>query len=235
MSGALRAAGDVALWEKQPDESDKAFAAFRVYLELGPEKRSISKVVQHRADNGMGKSRSTVSKWSSRFRWTARVEAFDAEAVRTQDETTFELLQRRGERQAEIAVRFLDSLELPALELERRLAEADTDEKRAELLEELDLPELLRTIQGAARALPRVVQVERLARGQSTTNVGGHDGGPIETASRVEAEKWASEAPESELSAFLLGAAAERTRLEEAAEKPAQKPKKQPKSKGAKR
>lgn len=197
-------------WDRGPNESAKAYAAFRVYLELGPVERSIAKVVEHRAKTGQGKSRSPVSGWSSKFRWQARAEAFDAEGASRADATAFEILEQRAARQAEIAVRMLDSLEIPVDELDRRLAACEDDAARAKLLEEIELPELFRTIQGAARALPRVVQVERLARGQSTTNVGGHDGGPIETESRVAAERWAKEATPDELETFLLGAQTQR-------------------------
>ena len=54
-------------WERQEGESDKAFAAFRVYLEMGP-KRSIAAVAQE-----CTKSVSLIKRWSKRWDWRVRV------------------------------------------------------------------------------------------------------------------------------------------------------------------
>jgi hypothetical protein len=51
---------------QQPNETDKAFAGFSMYLSLGPE-RSPAKVG---AKLG-GKSQRTMEKWSSKFDWSA--------------------------------------------------------------------------------------------------------------------------------------------------------------------
>jgi hypothetical protein len=53
----------------------------------------------------------------------------------------------------------------------------------------------------AARALQSAQQVERLARGVSTDNVGGYDGGPL-VPSEIERKTTA------ELEAYLTGRAA---------------------------
>ena len=59
-------------FEQQPKESDKAFAAFKTYLELGPE-RSLAMVGQK-----LGKSKVLMEKWSAKFDWPARVQAYSA-------------------------------------------------------------------------------------------------------------------------------------------------------------
>lgn len=56
-------------FEQQPRESDRAFAAFKTYLELGPD-RSLVAV----ADK-LGKNRSLLERWSKKFAWPARVQA----------------------------------------------------------------------------------------------------------------------------------------------------------------
>lgn len=58
-----------AAFEQQPKESAKAFAAFSIYLDLGPE-RSLETVRQK-----CGKSSRLIQRWSSRWRWAERVEA----------------------------------------------------------------------------------------------------------------------------------------------------------------
>ena len=59
-------------FEQQPRESDKAFTAFKTYLELGPE-RSLVLV----ADK-VGKSKTMIERWSRKFDWPARVQAHGA-------------------------------------------------------------------------------------------------------------------------------------------------------------
>lgn len=59
-------------FEQQRRESNKAFAAFKTYLELGPE-RSLSI-----AGEKLGKSKRMMEKWSRKFDWPARVQAHTA-------------------------------------------------------------------------------------------------------------------------------------------------------------
>jgi hypothetical protein len=59
-------------WERQPGESDPAWAAFVVYRDLPPSERSISRVV-----SDTGKSRSLIAGWSSRWDWKDRAAQYD--------------------------------------------------------------------------------------------------------------------------------------------------------------
>jgi hypothetical protein len=59
-------------FEQQPRESSKAFAAFQVYLRMGPQ-RSLVAVGQQ-----LGKSRVVIERWSSKFDWVSRVQAHAA-------------------------------------------------------------------------------------------------------------------------------------------------------------
>jgi hypothetical protein len=59
-------------FEQQPKESAKAFAAFSLYLSLGPE-RGLREVARK-----LDKSLTVVGKWSSKFDWPARVAAYAA-------------------------------------------------------------------------------------------------------------------------------------------------------------
>jgi membrane peptidoglycan carboxypeptidase len=76
-------------WEQQPKEAANAYAAFKLYHQLGPE-RSISRV---RSEIGEGsveglsvKSLRWLESWSSRWSWVERARAWDAhlEAIRQQ-------------------------------------------------------------------------------------------------------------------------------------------------------
>jgi hypothetical protein len=59
-------------FEQQPRESDKAFAAFKAYLEMGAERstRAVGKQ--------LGKSEGLIERWAARFDWRTRVQAHAA-------------------------------------------------------------------------------------------------------------------------------------------------------------
>ena len=59
-------------FEKQPRESDKAFAAFSLYLSLGAERstRAVGKQ--------LGKSEGLIERWAAKFDWRSRVSAHGA-------------------------------------------------------------------------------------------------------------------------------------------------------------
>ena len=60
------------MFEKQPRESEKAFAAFSLYLSLGPQ-RGLREVARK-----LDKSLTVVGDWSKKFDWPARVAAHSA-------------------------------------------------------------------------------------------------------------------------------------------------------------
>ncbi|HOX59061.1 MAG TPA: hypothetical protein P5205_17890 [Candidatus Paceibacterota bacterium] len=59
-------------FEKQPRESDKAFAAFSLYLSQGPERSTAAVATK------LAKSEQLVRRWSAKFGWTERVAAYGA-------------------------------------------------------------------------------------------------------------------------------------------------------------
>lgn len=83
-------------WEKQPSESDPAFAAFVAYRDLGL-LRSTAK-----AAKAIGKSKRLIDGWSSKNSWRIRVSAWDAEVDRID---RLELLdQRRQMRERHVTL-----------------------------------------------------------------------------------------------------------------------------------
>jgi hypothetical protein len=72
-------------FEKQPRETGKAFAAFQVYLRLGPQ-RSLVAVGQK-----LGKSRVVVERWSAKFDWVSRVQAHGAHLAEVERKVIEEL------------------------------------------------------------------------------------------------------------------------------------------------
>jgi len=59
-------------FEQQPREGNRAFAAFQTYLELGAQRSLATVAVQH------GKSKAMMERWSRKFDWPARVQAYAA-------------------------------------------------------------------------------------------------------------------------------------------------------------
>jgi hypothetical protein len=62
-------------YDQQPQESAKAYEAFKVYLDQGPQ-RSI-----RATGRKLGKNRVTLEGWSSKWRWVERVKAWEADAA----------------------------------------------------------------------------------------------------------------------------------------------------------
>lgn len=58
-------------WERQSGESEKAYEAFRSYRDMGAS-RSLEAVAQK-----LHKSKTILGRWSSKFHWVKRCEAYD--------------------------------------------------------------------------------------------------------------------------------------------------------------
>ena len=58
------------LFEQQSRESNKAFAAFSLYLSMGPERSTAAVAAK------LAKSQQLVRRWSAKFGWTERVAAY---------------------------------------------------------------------------------------------------------------------------------------------------------------
>lgn len=85
---------DRALWERQEGEGSRPYADFLAYRDFGPE-RSLAKVSQK-----VGKCLRYVTVLCKRFRWVARVEAWDTEQDRIREEAAKKGLAKATEKQA---------------------------------------------------------------------------------------------------------------------------------------
>ena len=77
-------------FEQQPRESAKAFAAFSLYLGMGPE-RSLAAVGKK-----LGKSKVMMEKWSRRFDWPARVVAHGGHLALVEREAAEAVVRAKG-------------------------------------------------------------------------------------------------------------------------------------------
>lgn len=110
-------------WQKREDETSKAFAAFTVYRNMGPE-RSLDKVRQE-LGRPSGYTRH-LEKWSSEHDWVERAEAYDESIIaeasqQVRDDQVSEVeemidrhqsLTKMVQKILAPAMRYLDSLEI---------------------------------------------------------------------------------------------------------------------------
>jgi hypothetical protein len=87
--------GDVMrIWERQPGETNRAFAAFAEYLQMGPS-RSLAKLGQK-----LGKTTQHLEAWSVRNDWQRRVAAFSRHETKVINDRIVEGVAAMRERQA---------------------------------------------------------------------------------------------------------------------------------------
>lgn len=141
-------------FEQQPRESAKAFAAFSVYLSMGPE-RSLSAVAVK-----LGKGQRIMETWSQKFDWSGRVKAHGAHLALVEREAAEALARVRG-------------IDWVKRQEEQR---ADEWQARCELLELAretmkrwkENPRKCGTLEGVARLLDLASKLGRLASGMPT-------------------------------------------------------------------
>lgn len=160
-------------WERLPEESIRAYAAFKRYLDLGAQ-RSLSKLSQSYEDDAkqsvrdgkpkiakqLTKSVPLLKRWSGQHRWIERMEAWEADQDREWAKERRRSLREANRRHTTLA--------------------KSMTAKIASRLMALRINEL--TPQDLARWLDVAVKIERLGLGLSTSNHEhtGHDGGPME-------------------------------------------------------
>ncbi len=126
-------------WERQKEESEKAFEAFTLYRDMG-QKRTISAVVKK-----LGKSRNLIDRWRERWNWKERVRAYDNELEKQAKEKAIKDYKAMTERHIKIAIQ----LQNKALEALNNLK---TEEMAAKDIKEFikmatDLERLNRTVE----------------------------------------------------------------------------------------
>ena len=156
---------DGNLWERQPGETAKAYAAFLLYRDLPPVDRSIvAAVAQHRYLGGKASVRNWET-WSSLYNWSERGLASDSD-----------LASRRRERMAKEMERAQDDMFTLA-----RAALA----KVAERIKGMN-PEDLAAGQVPA-ALRTLFELELKALGyEDRVELTGKDGGPVKVDTKTQ-------------------------------------------------
>lgn len=163
-------------FEQQPKESDKAFAAFSLYLSMGAQRSTREVGKQLRKSEGL------IERWSSRWQWTERVQAHAQHLAVVEREATEALtrakaagwVKRREEHKEE------------EWQIRCELVEAG----RRQLLKFRDGTKGA-TLGDVARALELASRLGRLSSGMPTdkTEITGEDGGPIKVELEVALRK----------------------------------------------
>jgi|TARA_R110000824_G_scaffold21078_6_gene78888 hypothetical protein len=129
-------------WERQFNESRKAFEAFVVYRDMGP-RRSQEKVARE-----LGKSAQLMARWSSRWSWVERASAWVDEQDKQLRLSQQEAVVKMNNRHAKLA--------------------AALTGKVVEKLQSVSPEEIKRTsLVSLSRLLEVGVKVERQARGEA--------------------------------------------------------------------
>jgi len=154
-------------FEQRPKESDKAFAAFSLYLSMGPE-RSLEAVRQK-----CGKSARLIQRWSSRWQWTERVQAHGAHLAVVEREATEALARGKS---AEWLTR-----QQTLRETEWEMHEKCIAAAKRGLEAYMEREKVYANLSDIARMLEIASKLGRLATGMPTdkTEITGEDGGPI--------------------------------------------------------
>jgi len=154
-------------FEQLEDESDKAFAAFALYLSLGPE-RSTQAVAQKLAKSGQ-----LVRRWSARWRWPERVAAHAAHLAAVEREAAEALARTK-------AAEWLKRTE-NVREREWEMHEKCIEAARRGLKAFMEREKVYANLADISRILEVASKLGRLASGMATdkTELTGEDGGPL--------------------------------------------------------
>ena len=89
---------DIPPWERQPDESENAYAAFLIYRDL--EQRSLPAVAK---DERVSLSESSVRQWSARWSWGYRAYEWDRFLSRQDEQEMVRYRLSMNKRQRDVA------------------------------------------------------------------------------------------------------------------------------------
>lgn len=143
-------------WDMQPDETTKAFEAFKVYRDMGP-KRSRKAAVEKMT--GKTNTCGNFDQWSVKYHWVSRINAYDRYLDQQATAKKVEDIREMAERHSTMAVVFLNKVV-------SRLQNIDPNSLSAD--------QLLKWFEVASK-------VERLSRGEATEFIKNEDNSNLNT------------------------------------------------------
>lgn len=191
-------------WEKQPRESSQRYEAFLVYrdqLDHGQLRRSLE-----RAAHAVKKHPQTLAEWSREDHWRERAAAWDRHLQSVRDAQHIRAVEAIAARQGMQVQAAAATLQAPIQALLEKI------QRDHDYLDQLSAWQLTRLALAASRAMPVVIQSERLIQGLSTQNVDAHVEGDVTLRdARAAAEAMTTVARER----FLIGEGIEDGRAHE--------------------
>lgn len=166
-----------ALYEQQPGESNKAFAAFQMYLSLGGKRTS------HEVGRKLSKSWQLCERWSFKHHWVERASAYDASLAAAEHEAALATARMNG---IDFAKR-REQIMAEEWEMHGKCIAAAKKALDAFLARE----KVWANLSDISRVLEVASKLGRLAAGMATdkTEVTGANGGPVEVAIQAQLDK----------------------------------------------
>lgn len=166
-------------WERDPDETPAAWAAFVTYRDLDG-RRSLRRAAWLHYHGDQEDTDGTPNaaelrrfkEWSRKYDWQVRVEAWDDEKDRRKREAQLKSIEEMAERHAKDAMNLQQIAALPSKLLTEQFRRQGVEEMLMEL-NDLHLRDRIRLAYLGSRLMPRLQVAERLARGEPTEIVSG--------------------------------------------------------------
>ncbi len=136
-------------WERQKGETSRAYEAFTIYRDLGPDRS------QAKTSRKLGKNSRTIADWSKKYEWVKRAAAWDAEQDRIARQSQIDEIRKMRKRHADLATAML----VKAAKALKRIPE-----------DEVKASDLSRLVETASK-------LERISRGDVGEVVEERDGG----------------------------------------------------------
>lgn len=203
---------NIKTWERDFDESEEAFRAFKEYRDLGQGNRSLRQVcltlygAKNDGDDGNAlnpkskknkrqpKNLGKLGQWSSKHKWVSRVRAYDwwldSVELRTREEEVKKMAQRQAQ-QAHVNAAALSIM--PAALIKKREQIARVLEESPVTMELLEMITKLTAI--GAKEMPKLHEAEQRARGISLNEAKKKSADSIPTAFE-DADEWEDELDE---------------------------------------
>ena len=96
---------EIKPWSRQVGETSKAYEAFEVYRDLGPDRST------RRVSEQLGKSDALIHRWSSKHGWPDRARAWDSMPSETVANAYQEMAARIAAQHDRLATKLADRLE----------------------------------------------------------------------------------------------------------------------------
>ena len=147
-------------WDRIKNEQNKAYHSFCIYRDLGPF-RSIDKVVQKLDEESTPLSRTQVGKYSSKYNWVERAEAYDDYKDKKQRQKNENAIIEMNKRQANDYKKLQEGV----MDTMSAIDEIDSE---SEEKGHLTPNRAAYFLNACSMAYDRAAKGERLARGEAT-------------------------------------------------------------------